>query len=328
MTTVLVTGGAGYIGSITVRHLQERGYQVVVLDSLEQGFRAALPHVALIEGTTADAALLDQVFAEHHFDAVIHFAAYKAANESVAQPLRYFQNNVGGTMTLLDAMKRAHVQHFVFSSSAAVYGTPDYTPVDEAHPTRPESPYGESKLLVERMLRWLDASGDIRSASLRYYNAAGAMLDGSMGEASEHTENLIPAVMKAILGSGPALKVFGTDYPTPDGTAVRDYVHVLDLADAHARALAFLTAQNRSDIFNLGTGEGSSVRQVLGTAERISGRTVPVTFAGRRAGDPAGVWADTRKAADVLGWRARYDLDTIIESSWRWHSTHPNGYQQ
>lgn len=328
MTTVLVTGGAGYIGSITVQHLHECGYQVVVLDSLEQGFRAALPDVALIEGTTADAALLDRVFAERHFDAVIHFAAYKAANESVAQPLRYFQNNLGGTMTLLDAMKRAGVRHFVFSSSAAVYGTPDYTPVDEAHPTRPESPYGESKLLVERMLRWLDASGDIRSASLRYYNAAGATLDGSMGEASERTENLIPAVMKAILGSGPALRVFGTDYPTPDGTAVRDYVHVLDLADAHARALAFLTAQNRSDIFNLGTGEGSSVRQVLGTAERISGRSVPVTFAGRRAGDPVAVWADTRKAADVLGWRARYDLDTIIESSWRWHSTHPNGYQQ
>ncbi len=327
MTNVLVTGGAGYIGSITVRLLCERGYSVVVLDSLEKGYREALGDTPLIEGDIRDATLLDRVFAERTFDAVIHFAASKAVNESVANPLKYFENNVGGTMALLSAMRRVGVRQFVFSSTAAVYGTPDYTPVDEAHPTRPESPYGESKLLVERMLRWLDTSGDIRSVSLRYYNAAGASLDGQMGEASAKTENLIPAVMRAILGSGPRLKLYGTDYPTPDGTCVRDYVHVLDLAEAHIKALEFLATNERSDVFNLGTGDPSSVLDVVRAAERVSGRTVPVEYLGRRAGDPVGVWADTHKAAEILGWRAQYGLDTIIESSWRWHSTHPNGYR-
>lgn len=327
MTNVLVTGGAGYIGSITVRLLCERGYSVVVLDSLEKGYREALGDTPLIEGDIRDATLLDRVFAERTFDAVIHFAASKAVNESVANPLKYFENNVGGTMALLSAMRRVGVRQFVFSSTAAVYGTPDYTPVDEAHPTRPESPYGESKLLVERMLGWLDSSGDVRSVSLRYYNAAGASLDGQMGEASAKTENLIPAVMRAILGSGPRLKLYGTDYPTPDGTCVRDYVHVLDLAEAHIKALEFLATNERSDVFNLGTGDPSSVLEVVRAAERVSGRTVPIEYLGRRAGDPVGVWADTRKAAEILGWRAQYGLDTIIESSWRWHSTHPNGYR-
>lgn len=327
MTNVLVTGGAGYIGSITVRLLCERGYSVVVLDSLEKGYREALGDTPLIEGDIRDATLLDRVFAERTFDAVIHFAASKAVNESVANPLKYFENNVGGTMALLSAMRRVGVRQFVFSSTAAVYGTPDYTPVDEAHPTRPESPYGESKLLVERMLGWLDSSGDVRSVSLRYYNAAGASLDGQMGEASAKTENLIPAVMRAILGSGPRLKLYGTDYPTPDGTCVRDYVHVLDLAEAHIKALEFLATNERSDVFNLGTGDPSSVLEVVRAAERVSGRTVPVEYLGRRAGDPVGVWADTHKAAEILGWRAQYGLDTIIESSWRWHSTHPNGYR-
>ena len=327
MTNVLVTGGAGYIGSITVRLLCERGYSVVVLDSLEKGYREALGDTPLIEGDIRDATLLDRVFAERTFDAVIHFAASKAVNESVANPLKYFENNVGGTMALLSAMRRVGVRQFVFSSTAAVYGTPDYTPVDEAHPTRPESPYGESKLLVERMLGWLDSSGDVRSVSLRYYNAAGASLDGQIGEASAKTENLIPAVMRAILGSGPRLKLYGTDYPTPDGTCVRDYVHVLDLAEAHIKALEFLVTNERSDVFNLGTGDPSSVLEVVRAAERVSGRTVPVEYLGRRAGDPVGVWADTHKAAEILGWRAQYGLDTIIESSWRWHSTHPNGYR-
>jgi len=311
---------------MTVRLLRERDYDVIALDSLAQGFRAALGDTPLIEGDIRDAALLDQVFAERTIDAVIHLAASKAVNESVANPLKYFENNVGGTMALLSAMRRANVRQFVFSSTAAVYGTPDYTPVDESHPTRPESPYGESKQLVERMLRWLDHSGDMRSVSLRYYNAAGASLDGEMGEASPKTQNLIPAVMRAILGSGPMLKVYGTDYPTPDGTCMRDYVHVLDLAEAHVKALEFLATNDRSEVFNLGTGEGSSVLDVLRAAERVSGRSVPVEYLGRRAGDPVGVWADTRKAADMLGWRAQYGLDTIIESSWKWHSSHPSGY--
>lgn len=324
---VLVTGGAGYIGSITVQQLRQHGYQVVVLDTLEKGFAEALSDTPLIVGNVADRALLAQVFQEYAIDAVIHFAAYKAANESVAHPRKYFENNTAGSLALLGAMQEAGVRTFVFSSTAAVYGTPDYTPVDEAHPTRPESPYGESKLLVERMLRWLDQSGALRFVSLRYYNAAGATLDGAFGEAAAKTENLIPAVMKAILGTGPQLKIFGTDYPTPDGTTIRDYVHVLDLAAAHIKALEFLADGTRSDTFNIGTGTGSSVLDVLRTAERISGRRVPVEYAPRRAGDPIGVWADTTKASEVLGWRAQYDLEAIIASSWAWHAAHPNGYR-
>ncbi|MBC8161860.1 MAG: UDP-glucose 4-epimerase GalE [Roseiflexaceae bacterium] len=328
MTHILVTGGAGYIGSITVRLLRERGYQVTVIDSLERGFRAALGDAPLIAGDLRDIALLDRVFSSQPIDAVMHFAAYKAVGESVANPLRYFENNLGGTLALLAAMRRAGVRQFVFSSTAAVYGTPDYTPVDEAHPTRPESPYGESKLQVEHMLRWLGHSGDLKAASLRYYNVAGAARDGQMGEASAKSENLIPVVMRAILGSGPALKVYGTDYPTPDGTCIRDYVHVIDLAEAHIKALEFLNLDVGLEVFNLGSGKGVSVLEVLREAERVSGRSVPVEYAERRAGDPVGVWADTRKAASLLGWHAQHGLAEIVESSWQWHSTHPAGYQQ
>ena len=328
MTNVLVTGGAGYIGSITVQQLRQHGYSVVVLDSLEKGFAVAIGDTPLITGNVADHALVTQVLRDHAIDAVVHFAAYKAANESVSNPHKYFENNTAGTLALLGAMHEVGVRQFVFSSTAAVYGTPDYTPVDENHPTRPESPYGESKLLAERMLRWLDHSDELRYVSLRYYNAAGATLDGAYGEAAAKTENLVPAVLKAILGSGPGLKVFGTDYPTPDGTCVRDYVHVLDLAAAHIKALEFLAGGTHSDIFNIGTGTGSSVLDVLRTAERISGRPVPVEYAPRRAGDPIGVWADTRKAAEFLGWQAQYDLEAIIASSWAWHSTHPHGYEE
>lgn len=327
MANILVTGGAGYIGSHTVRVLRQQGYGVVVLDSLEKGFRAAIGDTPLVQGNFGDAALLDRLFAERHFDAVIHFAAYKAVGESMSNPARYFENNVANTLTLLDAMRRAKVRHIVFSSSAAVYGTPDSAPVSEEHPLRPESPYGESKAIVERMLRWFDVSGELRSVSLRYYNAAGAALDGDIGEASTKTENLIPLVMKAALGQAPALTVFGTDYPTPDGTAIRDYIHVVDLAEAHVKALEYLRSRERSDVFNLGTGVGSSVQQVLDVARRVSGVDIPVVYAARRAGDPIGVWADTRRAKERLGWQARYDLETIITTAWQWHSSHPEGYR-
>jgi UDP-glucose 4-epimerase len=328
MTNVLVTGGAGYIGSITVKRLRESGYNVVVLDNLEKGVRAAVGDTPLIEGQIDDDALLGRLFAEHAIDAVMHFAAYKAAGESVAQPMRYFQNNVAGTMTLLAAMQRAGVKHFIFSSTAAVYGTPEHVPVSEDAPLRPENPYGESKRIVEQMLNWLDHANQIRSISLRYYNAAGATLDGEMGEAAEHTENLIPRVLKAALGIAPGLKVFGSDYPTPDGTTIRDYIHVLDLAEAHIKALEYLRTNDRSDVFNLGTGKGSSVKQVLDVAQRVVGKTIPVDYVDRRPGDPVGVWADTRKAAELLQWTAKYDLEAIVESSWRWHSSHPRGYSK
>lgn len=324
---VLVTGGAGYIGSHTVALLRERGHGVVVLDTLEYGHRAAVGDTPLVQGDIADEALLERVFNEHAIEAVIHFAAYKAPGESMQQPERYFQNNVCGTLALLSAMHKAGVKHIVFSSTCAVYGTPATLPVSELNALHPESPYGESKLMVEQMLRWFDECHGLRSVSLRYFNAAGAMPDASIGEDWTLTLNLIPLVMKAALGKAPQINVFGTDYPTPDGTAIRDYIHVLDLADAHIKALEFLQANARSEIFNLGTGHGSSVQEIVTTARRISGVDISVNYTGRRPGDPVAIYADNTKARTVLGWEPQYDLEQIIESAWRWHSSHPDGFE-
>jgi UDP-glucose-4-epimerase GalE len=323
---VLVTGGAGYIGSHTVRLLRERGYGVVVLDNLEFGYQAALHDTPLIEGDTTDETLVEGVLREHNIDAVIHFAAYKAAGESMEQPGRYFQNNVCGTLSLLQAMVRADVKRIVFSSSAAVYGTPATLPVSELNALHPENPYGETKLMVEHMLRWFDVGHGLRSVSLRYFNAAGAMPDGSLGEDFRYTLNLIPLVMKAAVGKAPEVKVFGTNYPTPDGTAIRDYIHVLDLADAHIKALEFLEANDQTEIFNLGTGRGSSVREVIDATKRVSGVDFPVTYTERRPGDPVAVFADNTKARTVLGWEPQYGLNEIVETAWRWHSSHPDGF--
>ena len=325
---VLVTGGAGYIGSHTVHLLRERGHEVVVLDSMEFGQRAAIGDTPLVEGDTADEGMLQRLFAEYGTEAVIHFAAYKAAGESMEQPERYFQNNVCGTHSLLRAMQRSGVKYLVFSSTCAVYGTPDKLPVSEDNEVRPESPYGESKRMVEQMLKWFDICHGLRSASLRYFNAAGAAPDGSIGEDWRVTLNLVPLVMKAALGVIPAVRVFGTDYPTPDGTAIRDYIHVLDLADAHIRALEYIVREDRSDIFNLGTGTGSSVQEVIDATRRVSGVDIPVEHAERRKGDPVAIYADNTKAREVLGWQPQYGLEEIIQSAWNWHSTHPNGYTE
>lgn len=324
---VLVTGGAGYIGSHTVALLRERGYGVVVLDTLEYGHEAAIGDTPFVQGDTADEALLARVFAEHGIEAVIHFAAYKAPGESMQQPERYFQNNVCGTLALLSAMHKANVKHIVFSSTCAVYGTPATLPVSELNALHPESPYGESKLMVEQMLRWFNECHGLRFASLRYFNAAGAMPDASIGEDWTLTLNLIPLVMKAALGKAPQVNVFGTDYPTPDGTAIRDYIHVLDLADAHIKALEFLQANDRSEVFNLGTGHGSSVQAIVTTAKRISGVDIPIKYTDRRPGDPVAIYADNTKARTMLGWEPQYDLEQIIESAWRWHSSHPDGFE-
>lgn len=324
--TVLVTGGAGYIGSHTVRLLRERGYDVVVLDSMEFGHRAAVGNTPLVEGDISDEALLTRVFAEHKVDAVIHFAAYKAPGESMEQPERYFDNNVKGSLGLLRAMQRAGIKYFVFSSTCAVYGTPKTLPVSEENELHPESPYGESKLMVEQMLKWFDVCHGLRYASLRYFNAAGASPDGQIGEDSNMTLNLIPLVMKAALGRSSSIKVFGTDYPTDDGTAIRDYIHVMDLADAHIKALEYLKAQDQSQIFNLGTGHGSSVQQVVDLARQISDIDIPIEYAGRRPGDPVAIYADNRKARELLGWQPQYELEQIIQSAWQWHSSHPDGY--
>ncbi len=322
----LVTGGAGYIGSHTVGRLRERGDQVVVFDSLELGYRQAIGDAPLVVGNTRDAALLKRTLVDHGIEAVIHFAAYKAAGESVSEPGKYFDNNVQGTLQLLEAMREVGTKLLVFSSTAAVYGTPEILPVTEESPLHPESPYGESKLIVEQMLKWYDRAHGLRSVALRYFNAAGNVPDGSMGEDPSRVQNLVPLVMKAATGRAPAIKVFGTDYPTQDGTAIRDYIHVLDLADGHLKALDYLRAEARSDVFNLGTGKGSTVKEVIETAKRISGVAIPTELVGRRAGDPVAVWADNSKARRVLGWTPRYDLEAIVGSAWAWSSRFPDGF--
>jgi UDP-glucose 4-epimerase len=323
---VLVTGGAGYIGSHTVRQLRERGDQAIVLDSMEFGHPAAVGDALLIEGNTGDEALLDRIFADHAIDAVIHFAAYKAPGESMENPGRYFENNVCATLSLLRAMQRANIHYFVFSSTCAVYGTPETLPVSEQNPLHPESPYGESKLMVEQMLKWFDACHGLRYASLRYFNAAGAAFDSRIGEDWSVTLNLIPLVMKAALGRSPMIKVFGTDYPTHDGTAIRDYIHVIDLADAHIKALEYLMRENQSQVFNLGTGKGSSVQEVVDVARQVSGLDIPVEYTSRRPGDPVAIYADNTKARELLGWQPGHSLEEIVRTAWQWHSTHLDGY--
>ena len=323
---ILVSGGAGYIGSHTVRLLKEQGRDVVVLDSLEFGHRAAIGDTQLVVGDISDPELVTRVVKQYAIDAVVHFAAYKAAGESMQHPVRYFRNNVSGSVSFFDALHQAGVTRVVFSSTCAVYGTPDVVPVGEDAPIRPESPYGESKAMIERVLGWLDQAHDMRSVCLRYFNAAGAWPDGSIGEDWTFTLNLMPLVMKAALGRRETLQVFGTDYPTPDGSAVRDYVHVVDLATAHLKALELLESGCPSAAVNLGTGVGSSVFDVLAAAERVIGRPVPYVVAPRRPGDPVALYSDSHRAHSLLGWEARNGLDETVASAWAWHSTHPDGY--
>lgn len=323
---VLVTGGAGYIGSITAEQLLRRGDDVVILDSLELGYRAAVPDgIPLVVANIADHDAVTDTIKQYRVDAVVHFAAYKAAGESFTNPGKYFANNTAGSAALIDTVTRAGVRKVVFSSTAAVYGTPESVPVDEAAALHPESPYGESKLLVERILASYDTTHELKSVCLRYFNAAGATLDGDRGEDWSQAANLVPVAIRAAMGASGPLKVFGSDYPTPDGTAIRDYIHVLDLADAHLRALDYL-AGGASGAFNLGTGRGSSVLEVIDAIRRASGGDVPSEFAARRAGDPVAVYADNTRAREVLGWNPQYDLDAIVTSAWQWHQRHPTGY--
>ena len=324
--SVLVTGGAGYIGSHTVRQLRARGDDVVVIDSLRTGHREAVGDAPLVVGTVSDEVLVSRVLREHEVTAIIHFAALKNPGESMVDPGGYFRENVGGTLTLLDAACDAGIDRIVFSSSCSVYGTPTELPVDESAPLRPESPYGQSKLMGEQMLEWFDRCRNLRSISLRYFNASGASATTAIGEDWDVSQNLIPLVMKGTLGRGPAVKVFGTDYPTPDGTAIRDYVHVDDLADAHLRALDHLASGGATAAVNLGTGNGSSVQEILDATERISGRPVPREYTDRRPGDPVAVYADNAYARDLLGWAPRAGLEQIIASAWNWHSHHPDGF--
>lgn len=318
-STVLVTGGAGYIGSHTVRALAASGRAVAVLDSLELGTAEAVLDAPLVVGDIADRDLVVSTCQEHDVSQVVHFAAYKSVGESMKNPAKYWRNNVAGTVELIEACLEAGVRDFVFSSSCSVYGTPAAVPVAEDAAITPESVYAESKATVERILRWYGATAGLRSVSLRYFNAAGASDDGRIGEDWAYSVNLIPLVMKALLLDDHAVSVFGDDYDTPDGTCIRDYIHVDDLADAHVRALDHLTDDGASIEINLGTGVGSSVMDVIRTAEAISGRPVPHTIVARRDGDPVATYADPALAERVLGWKAQFGLDDIVRSAYDWH---------
>ena len=316
---VLVTGGAGYIGSHTVALLTQQQRDVVVLDSLELGTKSRIDTVPFFQGNISDERLIEKICKKHDITEVIHFAAYKAVGESMEQPLRYYNNNVGGTIDLVRALLANGVERMVFSSSAAVYGNPASVPVTEDSPLLPESVYAETKAVMERFLASCDAIG-MRSVSLRYFNAAGASADSSIGEDWTMSQNLVPLVMKAILGFSGPLNVFGNDYPTPDGTCIRDYIHVEDLADAHVKALDYLEQGGASLACNVGTGRGTSVLEVIDIAEQVSGRKVPHVVTSRRAGDPTSVYADPTLVRALLGWKATRYLRDIITSAWNWHS--------
>jgi UDP-glucose-4-epimerase GalE len=317
--TILVTGGAGYIGSHTVRALRAIGRDVVVIDSLELGDANAVVDAPLVQGDVADGDLVGSVLRDHAVTDVVHFAAYKSVGESMELPGKYWRNNVAGTIELLESCRAAGVERFVFSSSCSVYGTPDRVPVTEDAAIGPESVYAETKATVERILHWYGATVGLRSVSLRYFNAAGASSDGRIGENWDFSINLIPLAMKAVLLDGHRLAVFGSDYDTPDGTCVRDYIHVEDLADAHLKALGYLVAGGATTAVNVGTGIGSSVLDVIRATAAVSGREVPHDIVGRRAGDPVATFADPARARELLGWTAERGLDEIVRTAYDWH---------
>lgn len=316
---ILVTGGAGYIGSHYVLYERERGNDVVVLDNLVYGHREAVLDAPLVVGDLGDAALLDRVLDEYRVDAVVHFAAFASVPESVAHPERYYHNNVVSTLTLLDAMRRHDVRFLVFSSSCATYGNPVASPMDEMHPQNPINPYGESKRFCERMMAAYDAAHGLRFVALRYFNAAGADPQGRIGESHDPENHLIPIVLQAAAGKREHVNVYGSDYDTPDGTCIRDYVHILDLAQAHALALDRLKAGGASDVFNLGSECGYSVREVIRECEKVTGRSIAVVDAPRRPGDPARLVASAAKVRRTLGWSPAFPtLRSVIETAWNW----------
>lgn len=321
--TILVTGGAGYIGSHAVLSLQQAGYQVVVLDNLVYGHRDIVEQVLQVElvvGDTNDRALLDRLFAEHEIAAVMHFAAYTYVGESVTQPEKYYRNNVVGTLTLLEAMVAASVKQFVFSSTCATYGIPTIVPIPEDHSQNPINPYGMTKLVVEKILADFDQAYDFKSVSFRYFNAAGADPHGRLGEDHQPETHLIPLVLMAALGQRESITIFGTDYPTADGTCIRDYIHVTDLAQAHVLGLEYLLKGGQSNAFNLGNGSGFSVKEVIETARQVTGKDIVAIEHDRRPGDPPALVGSGEKARTMLGWSPEYaDLHKILTHAWQWH---------
>jgi UDP-glucose 4-epimerase len=326
---VLVAGGAGYIGSHTVKRLKEAGHNPVIYDNLSRGHRQVVDilQVPAVMADLNDPISLVQVLKKYKIDTVMHFAAYAYVGESVEKPLMYYQNNVATTVNVLDSMQQAGVTRFVFSSTCATYGDPDKIPITEDEKKSPVSPYGRSKLMVEQILAdQMTAQKNFKFAALRYFNACGAAMDGTLGEDHAPETHLIPVVLLAILGEKPGITVFGTDYPTPDGTNIRDYIHVDDLADAHILAMEKLK-EGQPIYCNLGTGRGFSVKQIIAAAEKVTGKKAPVSYGPRRAGDAIALYADPSRAKNLLGWEAKYkDPEIIIRSAWNWFSKHPRGY--
>jgi UDP-glucose 4-epimerase len=326
MSNILITGGAGYIGSHVVKALLREGHLPVVYDNLDTGHRQAVKQVPFVPGDLSDATKLSQTLRSYSIDSVMHFAAHSQVGESARNPFKYFTNNVRGGLQLLEGMEEHGVRKIVFSSSAAVYGEPLIIPIPEDHPCLPGNPYGETKWILEKVLQAYHAWGKMDYISLRYFNAAGADPEGELGEDHSPETHLIPIGLKAALSSG-SVPIFGSDYDTPDGTCIRDYIHVTDLADAHLLALARLNHGGPSGIYNLGNGNGHSVRQVLETIGRVTGRKLAALESPRRPGDPARLVASSEKIVRELGWTPRYpDLETIVDTAWQWHRSHPNGY--
>ncbi|MDQ0219999.1 UDP-glucose 4-epimerase GalE [Peribacillus cavernae] len=324
---ILVTGGAGYIGSHTVIELLNQGEEVIVIDNLKTGHKQAVAGGAFYEGNLRDTSFLERVFRENGIEAVIHFAASSLVGESVQQPLPYYENNLMASHNLVSTMLEHNVKKIVFSSTAATYGEPKQIPILEEDSTNPTSPYGETKLAMEKMFRWCDQAYGLKSVSLRYFNAAGAHPDGMIGEDHNPESHLIPIILQVALGQREAIGVFGDDYPTEDGTCIRDYIHVMDLANAHWLALKSLRENGASNVFNLGNGKGFSVKEVIETARNVTGHSIPEKISPRRAGDPALLIASSEKAQTALGWKPKYnDLRTIIETAWNWHKENPDGF--
>lgn len=327
---ILVIGGAGYIGSHVVKQLVAAKENVIVVDNLATGHLQALaPEVTFYQGDVRDREFLQTVFQQEKIESVFHFAASSLVGESIENPLKYFDNNVFGMQVLLETMKKNQVQQLVFSSSAAVYGEPEEVPISEQALTNPTNPYGESKLMMEKMIKWCHKAYGIQYVALRYFNVAGAAIDGTIGEDHHPETHLIPLVLQVALGQREQLAIYGDDYDTPDGTCIRDYVHVEDLAAAHLLALKYLKKGNPSTVFNLGSNHGYSVKEILDAARKVTQKPIPAVVEKRRAGDPSKLVASHEKAQELLGWHARYeDLETIIGTAWKWHQSHPKGYQK
>jgi UDP-glucose 4-epimerase len=326
---ILVTGGAGYIGSHTVVELLGQGEEVVVVDNLQTGHLPAVKGATYYQVDLRDAKALSEVFSKHTIEAVIHFAASSLVGESVEKPLMYYENNLLASHSLVSVMVEHGVKKIVFSSTAATYGEPKEVPISEESETSPTNPYGETKLAMEKMFRWCDGAYGLKSISLRYFNAAGAHPDGIIGEDHTPETHLIPIILQVALGQREHIGIYGDDYPTEDGTCIRDYIHVMDLANAHWLALEYLRKNEVSDVFNLGNGRGFSVKEVIETARTVTKHEIPAVVSPRRTGDPAILIASSEKAQRTLGWKPKYNqLDTIIETAWNWHQNHPSGYEK